>query len=254
MTEEATTESMIDTTSVEETTTETTTEVQMDDVVRDTTETTPEQTDYLYAGKYKSAEDLEKGYKEVVQKLTEKRPSAPEEYKFDFSEHETLKSQEINLGEDETFQKMEPVFKELNLTQEQADKLVSVYLESTFAGVPDIGEEMKKLGGNANDIINKVNSFVAKEMPEQFRPLAEHLGSTALGVQFVEWMQNGMMRDNTIPTDAEAYAPKQSYQELMAEASAFRKSNPNFDIDVKAQQRYEKMMDTAVKMQIGADT
>jgi len=31
----------------------------------------------LYAGKYKSVDDLEKGYKEAVQKLTEKQLQAP---------------------------------------------------------------------------------------------------------------------------------------------------------------------------------
>lgn len=224
------------------------------DEVKDTSEVTPEKVDHLYAGKYKTAEDLEKGYKEVVQKLTEKRPGAPEEYKFDFSESETLKNVEMSLDNDPTYQKMIPLFKELNLTQEQAQAIVGTYMETAYEGIPDIGEEMKKLGPNANEIITKVNNFVAKQVPEKFRPLVEQAGSTAVGVEFVEWVQNGMMRDNSIPTDAEAYAPRKSYQDLMAEATAMRKSNPNFDIDKKAQARYEQMMDEAVKLQVGADT
>lgn len=223
-------------------------------------ETTPEvqaepekQDDYLYGGKYKSVDDLEKGYKELYSKYTEKRPEAPEKYEFDFSEHETLKSQEISLDDDPTYQKMVPLFKELNLTQDQANMLVSTYLETSYEAIPDQAQEIEKLGPNAQEIINRTNSFVSKNFTAEEQELAMAIGATADGVKFLDKIAK-MRGEQPIPTDAADYAPKKSYQELMAEATAFLKSHPNFDIDKKAQARYERMMDEAVKLQIGSST
>ena len=251
--EQATTMIDVNTNIEPEATTDVSAEV-VPDEVKDTSEVTPEQVDYLYAGKFKTAEALETGYKELMTKFTEKRPTAPDEYNFDFSEHETLKNHQINLDDDPTYQAMVPLFKEMNLSQEQASTLMNTYMESIYSEIPDIGEEMKKLGPNANEMLDRVNKFVAKEVPEKFRPLIEQAGATAVGVEFVEWVQNGMMRDGPIPTDADAYAPRKSYQEVMAEAMELRKGTPNFEIDKKAQARYEALMDQAVKLQVGANT
>lgn len=226
------------------------------EVTRDETEAAPEAEglaeDHMYAGKFKSAEELEKGYKELVQKLTEKRPEAPEEYKFDFSENDNLKNLEIDLDDDPTYQKMVPLFKELNLTQEQAGLLVNTYLESAYEAVPDLGDEMKKLGPQANEILEKANAFVAQHLTPEEQEMAKVIGQTAEGVKFLEKMAK-MRGEQRLPTDAEAYAAPKPWQEIQAEAIKLRKSTPNFDIDKKAQARYEALMDQAVKIQVGAD-
>lgn len=85
-----------------------------------TFEADPNAEDKLFAGKFKSAEELEKGYKEAVQKLTEKTPSAPESYEFDFSGHDVLKDFEIDFSTDPEWQDVAPAFKEANITQDQA--------------------------------------------------------------------------------------------------------------------------------------
>jgi hypothetical protein len=231
---------------------ESSTTVDLTPETKDVSETTTKTEEYLYAGKYKSAEDLEAGYKELYGKFTAKTPEAPDEYKFDFTENEALKSVEINLDDDPTYQKMVPLFKELNLSQDQANALVETYLESSMEGITDIGEELKKLGPNANDIVTRANAFVAKYLSPEEQGIAEQLGQTAEGVQFLEKMAK-MRGEADIPVDAQAFAPKQTYQELMAEAVALRKGNPNFDIDRPAQAKYEQMMDAAVKLQTGSE-
>lgn len=206
---------------------------------------------YMYAGKYKSIEELEKGYKEVVQKLTEKTPSAPEEYEFNFSENEALKHVNIDLENDPTYAKMVPLFKELNLTQDQASAIFNTYLESEFGDMPDPGNEMMKLGPKANDIIKRVSGFVERNFNEVEQGIAQQIGATAEGVQFLDKI--AMMRgEQPIPTNAQDFAPRKTHQQLLAEAVALRQSAPNFDIDKQAQAKYEALMDEAVKRQLGS--
>ena len=122
---------------------------------------------YLYAGKYKSTEDLEKGYKELAAKLREKSPGAPEgDYEFDFSNNEALSDAEIDLDEDAIFNAAIPAFKKAGVSQEQAQLVVEAVLEATYEQMPDIGTELEKLGPNGAEIVSDVNKFVHKTFNE----------------------------------------------------------------------------------------
>jgi hypothetical protein len=215
-------------------------------------ETTQEAQDdgYKYAGKFSSVEDLEKGYKELGGKLREKNPGAPEEYSFDaLAESETLadykdKVAELNLQEDAYVQAMIPAFKEVGLTQEQADKLISTYLQADFANMIDAEEERGKLGSEANELINKVKTFNEK-LPEAERAYLESITSTADGVRFASKLID-MMGEKPIPDDDVHASAQVDYNELIAEANKV-KAVANFGINKQAQARYEKLMDEAMR-------
>lgn len=203
----------------------------------------------LFAGKYKTLEDFETGHKELVQKLTEKRPEAPEEYKFDFSGHETLSKQDINIGEDPLFKEMLPMFKELNMSQDSVNKVVTKFLEQEMLNVPDMGDELAKLGPRGSETVKRVESFVGKNLDENEQVMARELATTAAGVKLLDKFA-AMVSERPIPTEAN-FSPEKTQTELMSEAMRIRDTTPNFEVDTKAQAIYEQLMDKAVKLQLG---
>lgn len=204
---------------------------------------------YLYAGKYKSIDELEKGYKEAVTKLTEKNPGAPEEYNFDFSENETLKSLDIDLSDDPMFNAALPAFKDAGLTQEQAQSIVASVLEKTVEDAPDIGEELKKLGDNGAQIVDEVQRFVDKSLSAEEQEIAVLLGQSAAGINFMHKYAKAMS-EKPIPADIGDHKLVISSDEAINEAMAFKANIPNFDNDSKAKARYEKMMDDAIRIKL----
>lgn len=204
--------------------------------------------EYLYAGKYKSIEDLEKGYKEVVQKFTAKSPGAPEDYEFDFSENEVLKDTEISLDDDAIFEAAIPAFKKAGITQEQAQMVVEAVLEKTREQLPDIGAELEKLGPNGAEIVSEVNKFVSKSLTEAEQDIAVLLGQSAEGIQFLDKFRQ-MSAERSIPSSLDTPSLRSS-AEAIEEAYAYKRSTANFDNDTAAKRRYEKMMDDAMKLQL----
>lgn len=217
------------------------------DVPTETTNEAGEET--LLAGKYKTAEDLESAYKELMQKYTEKRPEAPEDYNFDFSTHDVLKDKDISLADNPTYQKMVPLFKEMNLSQDQASALINAYFESEFEQVPDIGDELKALGPDANDIINRVNSFVSKELNDEDKQIATWLGQTAEGVRFMERYEKRMRAISNIPEKNAVEAPTKSSADLWEQANRYKEMYQRHN-DFAAQKKYEELSTLATEAQL----
>lgn len=204
---------------------------------------------YKYAGKYESLEAFEKGHKELVQKLTEQKPSAPEEYAFDFSENESLKDVKIEGSEDPFLADMLSTFKDANVTQDQANKIIESYYSKSLENKVDTEAELKKLGSEADEVIKSATNFVRDNFEESEQKILEAVASSAEGVKLLQKLSN-MNKSQSIPTNAETVINTQSAQELMDEAKSYRESNPNFNVDRTAQAHYETLMDRAVKIQL----
>ena len=147
----------------------------------------------LYADKYKSVEDLERGYRELSTKVRAKESVAPEQYSFDFSSIDELKDFDAKvLDEDPMYKGMLPIFKDLKLSNEQANKLVSNFLMLDRAGMPNKEVEEKALGAEKDEIISRVSKFVArnaKMFDAQEHEEIKAIASTAIGMRLLDKLQ-----------------------------------------------------------------
>lgn len=210
--------------------------------------------DKLLAGKYKTVEDLEAGYKELSSKLREKQPEAPEEYNFNFSESETFKdladndNLNLDLSDDPLLKAVEPVFKEHGISQEAAEKLVRIYVDEELESTPDPKKEMEKLGSDAEKITENVGRFVAKNFGEDEHSVLEDFASTAKGVKILDKISK-MVGEKNIPAEADP-APRRTPDELMQEAEKIRKDSRDFSWDTAAKRRYDEIMTEAAKREL----
>lgn len=110
----------------------------------------------LLAGKYKTPEELEKGYKELSKKVREAKPQVPESYSLDavkdFVGEEQDPVLDDFLGE----------FKEAGLSQEQADRILKKYYDTMSADAVDPQAELAKLGNDGDKMISGIKNFFAK--------------------------------------------------------------------------------------------
>lgn len=90
-----------------------------------TTETTEGRPEWL-PEKFKTGEDFAKSYAELEKKIGD-TPSAPEKYDFSFA-----KDMELDMNEEQT-QQTTDMFKQYNLTQEQAKGMLALYSDSIKA-------------------------------------------------------------------------------------------------------------------------
>jgi len=216
----------------------------------DTAPTTPE----LYAGKYKSVEDLEKGYREStkygrdlndkVKNLESSIPVAPKNYEFNFKEIEGLENVELT-NEDPDIAAMLPVFKELNLTNDQANKLVQAHLKNitTLAESPEQIKE--KLGINADVVVTKLQEFTSK-LPEQDQLVMQALSDTSAGVDFLYRHLIGGELPTPGPAQDGSNVP-QSSAELYKIAFDFKKDRSrSIGYSKNEQNEYSKLLRTAL--------
>ena len=206
---------------------------------------------YLYAGKYKTMEDFEKGHKELVQKLREKAPAAPEDYTFDFSEDEDLKPhalilEELNVKEDPRFEIMNDVFKKHNLSQDVVNDIVKAQLLHDINSMPDLEEEANSLGEEKDIILAHAQTFVNKHLNEEEIEIAVDLGKTAAGVKLLYKMSK-LAGEKNIPQGVNVGVAGPTSKELYAEAFAYKAGHPRFEFDTNAQARYETLLESAVK-------
>jgi hypothetical protein len=144
----------------------------------------------LYAGKYKTPEDLEKGYKELSTLVRVKNPEAPEEY--DFSVVEGVDGENPLLGT------MQEVMKNQNLTQDQATALTEAFVGFSTENTPDMEEEVKKLGGDASVMIQQVEGFMKRYLNEEETAILSQVGGSAEGIKLLHKLSQ-QMGEKAIP-------------------------------------------------------
>lgn len=171
----------------------------------------------LFAGKYKTAEELEQGYKELSKLAREKKPEAPDEYALD-----AIKDFVGEEG-DETLDSWLGEFKELGLTQEQADKLLTRYYSDMASQMPDLDAERAKLGADGDKMVQEIRGFFGKNKSNftdtELGAIEAALG-TADAVRAIHKVITAN-QSKSIPNKA-ATLPAASADELLQEALAIK--------------------------------
>jgi hypothetical protein len=196
-------------------------------------------------GKYDNVKDLVKGYKEATTKLREKTPTAPDAYAFDFSQHETLGKalKDDWLADDPIWAAMEPVFKEVGVTQEQASRLMEAHLNWTHSNIPDLDAEKKRLGTDADAILATIQTAAPKLAKTEGDVAAlDYIGRNADAVKLLHRMI-GLMGEQPLP-DGAKIATQTDKQGFREQALEIRK-RPDFDLDPKLQQQYVDLLGKA---------
>lgn len=208
----------------------------------------------LLAGKYKSVEELEKGYREStkyarelgtkIKDMESATPKAPEKYEFNFNDIEGLEGVEISIDDPE-LKAIIPVFKELNLSQDQASKLIEAHLKNRLSLAESNDQIREKLGSQADIIINKLQEFTNK-LPLEDQQIIQSLADTSAGIDFLyrhlvggELSTPGLQNNNG--------TPQKSAAELKADAFKFKADNiKSIGFDRTQQEQYQQMMRAAL--------
>jgi hypothetical protein len=81
----------------------------------------------------------------------------------------------------------------MGLNQEQFEDGINQYVDMMQSGQINTEEEMNKLGENANDRVNAINSWAQSFFPpEEFETVVNTLGTTAQGIGVLERIQDSM--------------------------------------------------------------
>lgn len=193
-------------------------------------------TEELLGGKYKTAADLEKGYKSQSKHIGELRQSikeyeekyaVPENYDFSFTEGGQLEKYK-NLEDQLDLPYLSEVFKKNGLTKDQATGVLESYLESIEAAKPKPEDELTKLGHRKEQVLGELNQYKAG-LNEQDQKLLDTLAVSGEALDFLH--RHLVSEKLTIPTNTTA-VPGKSVQELKDEATAYRKEYGHlFDAD-----------------------
>ena len=157
----------------------------------------------LLAGKYKSAEDLESAYKSLESKIGEKEDAIRERLKEEMSQPKEgvpATSGEYELPDfiDEAEAVESDALKswadhclENGYNQEEFQKGIELYMQS-MPEEPDLEEEAKHLGDNANARIEAASLFANKFFPEDAMPAIERMCEGADGIIALEAIMAAM--------------------------------------------------------------
>lgn len=200
----------------------------------------------LFLGKYKTIKDVFDGYKALTGKLRERVPEAPEkveDYAFEFAD-EALKDYRLTV-EDPMWGKLAPIFKEANVSQEQAQKIVEGYLKAALDDKADLESERQKLGAEAEQVIGAVVSFAQKRGTPGAAALAELAGQSAEALKELHALVQAS-GERSIPGKLDGVQGR-SPEDLKAEAFAYREKHKDIiDSSPAHQQVYENMLKQAI--------
>lgn len=243
-------QSMIEPTqeTVEEVTNEVPTGEENTEAVETASEESPEQE--LVFGKYKDIDAAQDAFKTLESEngrlRREKSPTAPDEYAFDFADDADVKDiyGEHDFSNDPMAQAILPVFKEANLTQDQANAVIKAYGLHEKSKMVDFDAEVAKVDGGM-ETVSQVESFVQKNFTSSEQGILASIATSAEGLMFIK---NHMMKAKAMP-GTEVNTVTESSDDLIAKAMEIKKSD-NFSMNTNALARYEALMDKAMAMQM----
>lgn len=162
-------------------------------------------------------------------------PEAPEEYKYSF-DVEGLEEGMI-ADDDPLLERMSNTFKENNIPQDVADKLVNSFLEYELEMAGDPKEEMAKLGKDKDVILERLTNFSEKNLEEGERETFDSFTSTAAGVKVLQKMVD-MMGEQKVADTKNTLTETKSAQEYIDEAFAYREKHSDTIAFNRAQQEH----------------
>lgn len=181
----------------------------------------------LLAGKYKTTEDLEKGYTELNKKLGEKF-NPPEKYDLDFSTDPDFKDKVFPPSFAAAAEKYDKIFRDLKIPQGAAKALAKEYMNdllSTYTHV-DPEAEKEKLGTDRDTILSTLESYSNKldeKQRETFKALAYDAESTKLVYNLVRGLGEKPITGKDANVESSAQA--ETHQSLIE----WKKAHPNWD-------------------------
>lgn len=148
-------------------------------------------------------------------------------------------------AEDPDMAAMLPVFKELNLTNEQASRLVQAHLQN-MASLAETPEQIKeKLGSNADVIVTKLQEFT-NTLPFEDQQIMAALSDSSEGVDFLYRHLVGGELPTPGPVKEGAEA-QESAAEMYQKAKTFKADHAKSIGYSKAEQdEYSKLMRAAI--------
>lgn len=183
----------------------------------------------LILGKYKTADDLAKAYKELESKLGSKDEDLRKRILEELNE-EAFKDRPASAGEyqlPEALDQTEAIDSELlkwwadhsfenGYSQEEFEKGIEIYAKSMMANQPDMAAEAKRLGDNANDRIQAASMFASKFFPDSVMPAVARMCETADGIMALEVIMEAM-KDGSFVGKSEPVGriTEQSLREMM---------------------------------------
>ena len=155
--------------------------------------------------KYKTGEDLAKGYKELESKLGTKeadfrakfmeeiqseafkdRPETAGDYQLPafVDQEQAVDNDLLRWWSEHSFENV--------YSQDEFQKGLEMYMQASMADVPDSEAEMQKLGDNANARVEAAALFANQFFTEEHMPSIERLTETADGLQALEFIMEKM--------------------------------------------------------------
>jgi hypothetical protein len=205
----------------------------------------------LIFGKYKDIDAAQSAFKTLESEngrlRREKQPTAPDEYSFDFSEDEDLKDiySDYDFAEDPVLKDMLPVFKDANITEDQAKSIVRGFGLHQKSNMVDFDSEVAKIEGGL-ETVSAVENYVQKNFTTSEQEVVASWLTTAEGLSVFKKMT--MDKPNSIPT-SNANVSSDSSADLISKAMELKKSNDLIS-NTTARDAYEKLMNKAVEMQM----
>lgn len=192
------------------------------DVVQDVTpETAPSLLkEDLILGKFKTQDDLVKSYQELSKKLGANVGAPADGYKF-----------EKELPLPEFSNKMLETMKELNISQESAERLLNTVFEFDKATQERLqqeaqiqtearkSEEYAKLGENASERIKTLTAWVSNSFTESEQNMIKSFCTTADAIKLVEGLKDKLTKIN-MQSQPQIDANDYTQQDNIAKAQA----------------------------------
>lgn len=177
----------------------------------------------LFAGKFKTPEEMEEGYKALTKKLTESGKIAPEEYEIELPDGLAFADPE----NDPELSSFKELAKELNLTNEQFNKLAAFELQRQASNLPDYKAEVEKLGENWEEEVGSLYKYLKANFSEEAVGIFEKVAVTADGVRALQEIQKAA-KSVTVPGDSAtkqvAKATPEQAEEALAKAREAEKA------------------------------
>lgn len=183
--------------------------------------------------KFKTKEDLIKSYGELEKTLKEKGKLAPDEYK--------VNAEEIPIDpEDEAYKGFVDLGKELNLTNDAFNKILSYAVTNgILEAPPDPVKEKAALGADADVILENLDRFSQTKLNEAEREVLLNMTYTADQVKLLNKIIR--MSDKSIPTKV-GDAAQEGKKELQKKLSELL-SDPNIRGNREKQQEAIELSD-----------
>jgi hypothetical protein len=132
-------------------------------------------------------DELSKQVRDDLEK--ERMSNVPEEYEIVIPEVPEHINIEVNK-EQELLKEWSNICKDNGLSQDIFNRGVNAFVNNEIAGLPDMQQEMTKLGDNANSRIEAADLWSKKYLTQESYDSISKLASTAEGVKAIEEIMN----------------------------------------------------------------